>query len=237
MSGPTKRTWVVGFVCEGSTDVVVLRALVEAVAGPIEARALQPATDELDRTLPGVAAGWSEVKAWCERLSSYEDYFHPPVGDPLDALVIALDLDIAVRAGLQQAPANLKAYDAKTLCKIVKSWLPKPLHGKVIIAIPVMSVEAWVLAALLPRFRRPEQELAPAGVLVAKRKMEMGSNGPWKRATEYREFAKVVASKRNRVEAACTEARRFVQKVERLRASCGPPQPPSPCSAVEPGCD
>jgi hypothetical protein len=40
---------VVGFVCEGSTDIVVLRRLVEATMGTVDARPLRPVTDELDR--------------------------------------------------------------------------------------------------------------------------------------------------------------------------------------------
>jgi len=209
---------IVGFVCEGSTDVVILRAFVEAVIGPIETRALQPETDELDRSLPGAATGWSEVKAWCERLSSYDDYFSPLVGDPLDLLVIAMDLDIAIRAGLQKQPANLKAYDAKALCDIVKSWMPAPLHGRVVITIPVMSVEAWILAALFPRLNRPEQESAPAELLVNRRRIGMGSTGPWKRASEYRAFGRSVALRLARVTSVCDEARRFKQKLDRLRA-------------------
>lgn len=218
-SPPSNRRFVVGFVCEGSTDIVVLRRVVEAVLGDIDPRPLQPETDAFDRQVLGARAGWSEVRAWCERLSSLDEYFDPDVGDALDLLVIAIDLDIAVRAGLTKPPENLSAYDATELCKIIKSWLPKPLPGRVVIAIPVMATEAWVLAATFPRLRSPESESDPAGVLVTKGKIEMGRNGPWKRVKEYRVFAEVIASKLKRVREACGEADRFVTKLEGVAAS------------------
>jgi hypothetical protein len=210
---------VVGFVCEGSTDIVVLRRLVEATMGTVDARPLRPVTDELDRQRPGTQAGWSEVRAWCQDLRSFDELFKPEVGDPLDLLVIAIDLDIAIRAGVAKLPANLDAYDASELCTLVKSWLPKPIPGKVIIAIPVMAAEAWILAALFPKLAGVERLPDPAGVLVERDKIEQGRNGPWKRASEYRAFADTVASKLKRVRQECAEANRFVAKLENVGAS------------------
>lgn len=215
-TAPTSRRFVVGFVCEGSTDIVVLRRVVESVLGDIDPRPLQPETDALDRQVAGARAGWSEVRAWCERVDSLDEYFDPDVGEPLDLLVVAVDLDIAIRAGFTKRPSNLDAYDASELCKIIKSWLPTPLPGRVVIAIPVMATEAWVLAATFPRLRNLESIVDPAGALVDKGKIEMGRNGPWKRAKEYRGFADGVASKLKRVREACGEADRFVAKLERV---------------------
>jgi hypothetical protein len=205
---------VVGFVCEGSTDIVVARAVVESVLGEVERLHLQPQIDELDRQVPGQRSGWSEVKAWCERVTDLDDVMKPLVGDSLDLLVIAIDLDIAVHAGLVKAPANLSAYDAKALCDIVKSWLPSPLPQHVIIAIPVAAMEAWVVAALFPKRKgSPQNEQNPAAILVQKKKIEMGTNGPWKRASEYRIFAKHVITQLRHVRGACSEADRFVTKL------------------------
>lgn len=216
------RRLVVGFVCEGSTDIVVLRRVVEQVLGDIDARALQPEIDALDRQLPGGQSGWSEVRAWCQRVQTLDEYFEPDVGDPLDLMVLAVDLDIAIRAGLTKLPENLSAYDATDLCRVIKSWLPQPLPGRVLIAIPVMSTETWLLAALFPRMRNLEAEKTPAQVLVDKGKMTMGRNGPWKRASEYRVFAETVASKLKRVRDACGEADRFVKKLEGVASRIAP---------------
>lgn len=210
---------MVGFVCEGSTDIVVLRRVVEATLGEIDARTLSPVTDDLDRQQPGTAAGWSQVRAWCQDLTSFDELFKPDLGDPFDALVIAIDLDIAIRAGLAKAHGNLAAYDATQLCALVKSWLPKPIPGRIIIAIPVMATEAWVLAALFPRSVGIEREPDPAGMLVKRKKIKQGRKGPWKRVSEYRVFAENVASKLKRVREQCFEANRFVLKLENLRAS------------------
>lgn len=214
-----RRQPVVGFVCEGSTDIVVLRAVVEALLGPIDQRALRPLVDEMDRQQPGSKAGWSEVRAWCRSTQDLSDLFHPDVGEPLDLLVLALDLDIAIDAGVEKPPENLSSYDAKSLCAIIKGWLPAPLPAGVVIAIPVSAIEAWVLAALYPKQRRPELVSNPAELLVEKRRLAMGRNGPWKRVVEYRDFASVVAKRLNRVRSACKEANRFARKVEQIRAS------------------
>lgn len=212
---------VVGFVCEGSTDLVVLRRMVEEVFGEIDALPLQPNLDELDRQVPGTKSGWSEVRAWCEREGSLEEYFTPDIGDGLDLLVIALDLDIAVKAGVQKSPDNLEAYDAKALCDVIKSWLPSPLPGRVVIAIPVMSTEAWVLAALFPRMDKLESEPDPARILAAKKRIAMGKTGPWKRSQDYRKFAEAVVRKIKHVREACPEAGRFMAKLENMRAVPG----------------
>lgn len=219
---PTNRRCVVGFVCEGSTDIVILRRVVESVLGDIDPRPLQPETDALDRQVVGARAGWSEVRAWCERANSLDEYFDPYVGEPFDLLVVAVDLDIAVRAGLTKRPSNLEAYDASELCKIVKSWLPAPLPSRVVIAIPVMATEAWILAAMFPRLRNLESVADPALMLVENGKIEMGRNGPWKRAKEYRGFADLVATKLKRVREACGEANRLVTKLERVADHLAP---------------
>lgn len=70
MSARSEARPVVGFVCEGSTDLVILRAIAEELLGPIDARPLQPETDAFDRQQPGSAGGWSEVRKWCQRLTT-----------------------------------------------------------------------------------------------------------------------------------------------------------------------
>lgn len=219
MSRRSERPLVVGFVCEGSTDVVILRGVVERLLGDVDSRTLQPLTDQFDRTVPGSAGGWSAVRSWCQRVADFREYFNPSIGDPFDAIIIALDLDIAVLAGIQKAPANLKAYDARELCRTIRSWLPSPLPGRVIIAIPVASIESWILAALFPRRRTsPQLEQNAAGVLVEKGKIPMGKTGPWKRVVEYRGFSADVARKLKSVRSLCSEADRFAKKVESVRS-------------------
>ena len=218
LEAPANKKLVVGFVCEGSTDIIILRRIAEELLGDIDFRTLQPATDALDRQGVGGAAGWSEVRAWCQRVEAFDDIFDPFIGDPIDLLVIAIDLDIAIRAGVQKPQANLKAYDAKELCKIVKGWLPSPIPDAVVIAIPVMALESWILAATFPGIKAPELEAQPAQVLVDRKKIEMGRNGPWKRAVEYRPFAEQVAKKLKKVREKCAEAERYAAKIERIAA-------------------
>jgi hypothetical protein len=54
-------------------------------------------------------------------------------------------------------------------------------------------------------------------MLVDKKKIPMGTKGPWKRAVEYRGSAESVAKKLKRVRKSCSEADRFVTKLESIR--------------------
>jgi hypothetical protein len=73
--------------------VPILRAVLQEVWPQLDdIRCLQPELDESDRAKG--PAGWSQVKAWCEaNASNLDDILDPVLGDPIDLLVIAIDMD------------------------------------------------------------------------------------------------------------------------------------------------
>jgi hypothetical protein len=181
-----------------------------------EVRTLQPEADALGKPLPGTTTGWTEVRAWCQqngaRLAELVD---PDVGTRIDLLLIALDLDIAVEAGIARRWRRATPYDGTALCRTVKSWLNGRIPGSVVIALPAMSVESWVIAALYPRERSPEA-IAPSEYLASKRKLRSSPTDgkPLKDLRTYREFAGSVARRLPNIRKRCPEAERACRKIE-----------------------
>lgn len=210
-----------GLVCEGASDVPIFSQMIVRLwpsVGTI--LTLMPEVDEIGRTKLGGRAGWSEVKQWCEsNAGSLEDVIDPGIGPRIDLLVVAVDLDIAIQAGIEDPPSNLSAYDANRLCRKVKGWLqstPKAkLPREVVIAIPCMAIETWVIAALFPKLKTPEAIPDPASYLVQRGKLAAGRNGKAiKPPAQYRVFASSVVSRLKQVRARCDEAERFCRKIE-----------------------
>ena len=211
-------------VCEGQTDVPILRAAIQQLWPEIEeVRCLQPELDDTDRAK--APAGWSEVKAWCEaRASTLREVLDPDVGDPIHLLIIAIDMDIALEAGIADPPKTVGVYETKRLRHTMERWLQPNAQTKlpdaVVLSTPVMAIEAWVIAALFPKQASPEAIPDPAAWLVRKGRLRTSpSDGkPWKEFHIYRDrFAPSVAKKLPHVRKFCAEAARTFHEVEQLR--------------------
>jgi hypothetical protein len=215
---------VAGVVCEGHTDFPILRAILERVWPEIDVRCLQPDLDEMERARqPG---GWSQVRSWCQaHAGKLEEVFAPDIGDPIDLLVIAIDMDIAIVAGIADPPRRVGVYETKRLREVMKNWLTTEqvlkMPPALVLSTPVMAIEAWILAALFPRDKAPEAHVDPAGELLRRNKLRASPRDgkPWKELHLYRSFAPVVADRLTRVRSVCSEADRFLRDVELRRAA------------------
>jgi hypothetical protein len=215
---------IAALVCEGQTDVPILRSVIQALWPEIEeVRSLQPQLDEMGRARG--PAGWSQVKSWCEQnAKNLDEGLDPDVGDPMDLLLIAIDVDIAVAAGIANPPSRVGLYETTRLRNTVRRWLrPDGGTGRVptaiVVTTPVMAIEAWIVAAIFPRARSPEGILDGAQFLVDKSKLRSSdSDGkPWKELHKYRDFAGRVARSLGRVRKACFEAERACSAIEQRR--------------------
>jgi hypothetical protein len=214
---------VAALVCEGQTDVPVLREIILELWPSIdEVLTLQPELDESGRGKG--RAGWSEVKAWCElHAEDLEDVLLPDVGFPIDLLLIAIDVDIAVAAGIADPPQAVGTYETPRLRDVMRGWLltdtRKRLPAVVVFSTPVMAIEAWVLAALFPKSVALENVKDPAAALVTKKKLRLSptTGTPWKELVLYRRFAKKVAENLPRVRKKCSEANRTCGEIEQVR--------------------
>ena len=213
---------VAALVCEGQTDVPVLRAVLERMWPGIEVRTLHPELDATGKTAAGHPTGWTAIQEWCKQNADLREVVEPLVGDRIDVLVIVLDVDIALEADLVPRIRNARAYDATALCRSVRRWLPTPIPASVVIALPAMAIEAWVIAALFPREKSPEAIADPAQYLVHKKKLRISPRDgkPWKYLPAYRDvFAVAVANRLSRVRKTCAEAERACRKIEQRKSA------------------
>lgn len=214
---------VAGVVCEGHTDFPVLRAIVETLWPEIdEVLCLQPQLDATQKA--SNPAGWSEVRRWCENhAGELDEVIEGDIGDPLSVLIIAIDVDIAVQAGIENPPQDVGAYETTRLKNKIRSWCRTAKHRRippqVVLSTPVMAIENWVIAALFPRQQRPESVKDPAAFLVGKDRLRLSpSNGrPWKELHRYQAFGQQVGAKLSKVRNACSEAEATCRAIEQLR--------------------
>jgi hypothetical protein len=219
---------VAALVCEGQTDVPILRAIIQELWPSVDdVRSLQPELDEMGRTTG--RAGWSEVRTWCEQhVDDLDDVLAPFVGDPIDLLLVVVDVDIAIEAGIADPPQAVGRYESKRLRDTLQAWLTPnrrtKLPQQVVFSTPVMAIEAWVIAAYFRRERHPEQVPEPASFLVQKKKLRSSPKDgrPWKELHRYQEFAARIAAGLPRVRKSCPEADRTCLVIEQRRRSIEP---------------
>jgi hypothetical protein len=219
---------IAALICEGQTDVPILRAsLQEAWPELEEIRCLQPELDETDRAKG--PAGWSQVKTWCEaHAEALEEVLNPDVGDRIDLLVIAIDVDIAIEAKMADPPKQVGLYETKRLRDTIGGWLgtssPRGLPKGVLLSTPVMAIEAWIIAGLFRNETATEAIADPALWLVKKKKLRTSPKDgkPWKELHLYRDFALAVAKNMKRVRRVCAEAERTLHAVEMRRLELEP---------------
>lgn len=216
---------VAALVCEGPSDIPVLTAIIQKLWPAVDVvLTLHPEIDQLGKAKKNAKTGWSEVRAWCiANAGQLEFVMNPDIGDPIDLLVIALDVDIAIQAKIENPPANIKAYDASRLVREVKKWLGSPkqrLPREIVIAIPAMAIETWVVAALHPKEKHPEHIFEPAAYLVKKGHLDTGTNGkPLKPVSKYTDFAIHVSARLKQVRERCSRTAIFCVDVLRVRDS------------------
>ena len=225
MSRPARRT--AGLVCEGPSDFGLFEAVVRRL-WPAVSRVLllQPQVDALTGHAQG-SAGWTGVKAWCREYAGKLDLvIDPGIGPPLDLLVIALDADIATEAlAAEPRPASNSTHLPTRLRAQIQAWLGAAnnavLPAAVVVSAPTMAVEAWVIAALFPSQRAPEQLPSPAKFLVGNRLLAMDPRRPGKvkkPPETYRRFAAALADKLDHVRKRCPEAEQISKAIEQRRS-------------------
>jgi hypothetical protein len=207
-------------VCEGDTDEPIITELLTRLVGtdfvpdwiwperPVGA----------PRRRGGPRQGWKGVRRWCERQrerfgSLSRALEEQPLHGSL-AVVIHVDADVARDKEVACATPCHVAETVEALRQLVLTWtgdshLPRP----VVLCIPSMATEAWLLAALHPgkacSVTKLECQPNPQQFLRGKRKLE-------KRAEARRGIAPEVAANWPTVCDICTQAQRFD---EELRAA------------------
>ncbi|MFE0019291.1 hypothetical protein ACFWXH_30875 [Mesorhizobium sp. NPDC059054] len=134
---------------------LILGELATRGIGNVSLETIHPQSDETGKMEDG---GWLRVKSWCKANggANIQTFFEPLFADQpgLDAIVFHVDgdslLDVCRASKIEQPklPVSAKARVAH-IVDVVHEWLAvsDKYRSKVVLAIPVQSTEAWILAA------------------------------------------------------------------------------------------
>jgi len=145
----------VRLVCEGPTDLKVLEAVLYAHLEGDEfvLSMIQPVGALYGGAHGPHGGGWKGVRAWCQSAAEAGGMEAVgALGDGVDLLVIHVDSDIGLdeEHGLNR-PCPPPCDTVKEIEALVLRWLGlSKLPDNVILWIPCMATEAWVLRALHP---------------------------------------------------------------------------------------
>jgi len=165
-----------GVVCEGSTDFVSFRALLEKIANSkglaIELHAIQPKVDASSKQISG--GGWTRVEQWCKSNSGKNLHLvlKPNLfssSPTYDALLVHVDGDVLFFSKYFSPIVRAQCFgDTAQHAVTVENWLeqilkpPGSLDDQIVYAVPVMQTESWLVSAILERPARKSPEMRPA---------------------------------------------------------------------------
>lgn len=164
----------VGFVTEGPTDYVALKAAVQSLLGDVDftPTLISPLVDESMALITG--GGWTKVYLWCRQMLAEAggDARQSDLFNQHQILVIQVDADVADKEYTddqriinppQDLPLHLPCdRPCRTPCPrpreicdalraIILGWLDETaMPPQTVVCIPSRSIETWVLVALFP---------------------------------------------------------------------------------------
>jgi len=158
----------VKLVCEGITDKIILEAVLSAYlqSDKFTVNCIQPESSKIEGNPYEHGTGWKGVRSWCQMVQAAGGLDAvEALQSGVDLLVIHVDAEIVFEAehdGLSQPcpppDRNIKAAEA-----IVMNWLGlQQLPDRVVIWVPSMMTEAWVIRALHPEIQLSESCLRPS---------------------------------------------------------------------------
>jgi hypothetical protein len=210
----------VGIVAEGTTDFLVIEAVVRAIEPDVEFVRIWP-----DTTMVGLRPyGWRGVKAWCqENAGRIEVFLRGIKGKEIDVLVIHSDCSMADKVNARHpCPPARKTADALRAV-ILTEWLARAECPPWLVPLaPAQASDAWVVAALVPPYAemdRIECATDVEGELVRRRKLRRRDDEVKKPVRLYAPLVETMASRLADVRCACREANRFCEELTAARAA------------------
>ncbi len=228
----------IGIVCEGTTDFILLTAIIDKITGEKNKFFfLQP---DADARSP-YGNGWKGVLKWCRDHGEIKEQIMSGIQPTLDFLVIQMDGDVSRKDKpshclCESTICSEKGKEDPLFCdtKICPISLPCKDHGaspagymehlkKLIsamlpdikdtcIVIPCDSLEAWIVAAYENR-QDAEAIEDPWGNVISKGKTYQGIRicGRKKRGNTFQLFSETVCSNWRQVTTLCQSAKDFEQ--------------------------
>ncbi len=232
----------IGIVCEGPTDYVILRGVIDGITGEKNRYIpIQPDPDARGRYLNG----WKGVWKWCREYAGILAPYMKDMQPAMDLLVVQMDGDVSrkdkpVHCGCNSVHCERRGTADPLMCivdtcPIVLPCLTHepPVGGyishlkqfigsllgqtdNICVAIPCDSIEAWIVAAY-DGVENVEAEEDPWEHMIARGKYYHGIriSGKKKRAVTFLEFVPVVCENWGRVTQLCESARDFEESIRR----------------------
>ncbi len=233
----------IGIVCEGPTDYILLKAIIDKITGEANTYfQLQPE----DNLQGEYGNGWKGVWKWCMEHEQNLERFMKDITPQLDMLVVHMDGDVArnekeVHCQCEATSCELKNKIHPLKCTRIKKQdcpivLPCENHEQsvngyeehltalilkwlnqndnVCVGIPCDSIEAWVVAAY-DSLQGVESIENPWMRIISKGKEYHGIRiqGHKKRLTTYRQFVGRVCEQWEQIKILCTCAARFEENI------------------------
>jgi hypothetical protein len=226
----------VAFVVEGTTDFILLKAIVARILGGRDfiPQTLQPEISEAFQSFPSeYGLGWSGVCRWCRNAAEEGggQSRDSVLFQSHDLLIIQVDADVAGKtyrsAHNMDDPFNDPTLPCKEPCpppaattnrlrELALRWLGETsLPPHTIICTPSKALETWVLIGLFPhdpvvkRRNNIECRDHPEAILQGKPLPRRLVSRGKKIVDKYLELAPEFAANWQQVARRCSEARRF----------------------------
>ncbi len=202
----------VGIVTEGTSDFLVLSAIVESILPGTETMALWP-----DTAASGRPFGWRGVKSWCEEHGNrLETLMRGVPGREIDLLIVHVDCSMADKVGARMPCPPARDTSDGLRSVILDAWIGRAGLAWIVTTTPSLTTDTWAIAALEPEYR-PDGELeCDLGVeaeLVRRKRLRRKGGRVAKPGTAYRSLSGEVTASLDRVRSRCPEAERFCREV------------------------
>ena len=239
----------IGIVCEGPTDYIILKELINQITGEEnQYMQLQPE----DNLTGEYGNGWKGVWKWCTDHAGILKLFMKDVTPQLDLLVVQMDGDVSrkekeVHCLCDTTTCELKGTKNPLVCERLKNQkcpveLPCIAHDAlpegyiahltilvlswlgqkkdVCVVIPCDSTDTWV-AAVYDKLENVERIEDPWKSIISKGKdyHDIRIPGHKKRLSVYRQFASGVCSSWEDVKNLCISARKFESRLKKCWGS------------------
>ena len=235
----------IGIVCEGTTDFILLTAIIDKITGEKNKFfLLQP---DADARSP-YGNGWKGVLKWCRDHGKIKEQIMSGIQPTLDFLVIQMDGDVSRKdkpshcfcesticpdkgkedplfCDTQKCPISLPCNNHSTpplgYMEHLKKWILAVLLDikDTCVVIPCDSLEAWIVAAYENR-QDAESIRDPWNNVIARGKtyQEIPICGKQKRKILFQQFSEQVCSNWQQVTTLCQSAKDFEQIICTLTA-------------------
>ncbi|MDP8237972.1 MAG: hypothetical protein P9X24_02695 [Candidatus Hatepunaea meridiana] len=196
----------IGIVAEGNTDFPVIMKIINSLMADAQCKRLSPPP------LKGVG-GWTSVRAWCRR--NRKTLKAKLSLRKIDILILQIDADVAGELKIAEPCPPASDTTEKLRKLIIEDWLGiDTIPPYVILCIPSLRIEAWIVEALIPGIKNIECSNRIEEIMIYYNAITERVRRNKKSTRKYKELAKITAKKLDIISAVCTEADHFRQDIE-----------------------